>query len=76
MRTIELVKWLDPQTDVDWHTGDNGAMPSECWSVGLLITDHKDYIVLAGDWSGTDTNTRMVIPTGCIVSRTLIYSVE
>jgi hypothetical protein len=76
MRNIELVKWLDPHTDTGWHTGDNGVLPEECYSVGVLISEYDLYIVLAADWSGEETNTRLIIPKGAIVSRTEICRIE
>lgn len=76
MRTVELVKWLDPHTEMDWAVGDNSARPTECWSVGLVVSEHETYMVLAGDWSDDETNTRMVIPRGCILSRTVIHKGE
>ena len=72
---IELVQWLDPHTEMDWATGDNGTHPCTCFSVGRLISECSEFIVLAGDWDdGEETNTRMVIIKGCIVSRTVIHS--
>lgn len=76
MRTIELVKWFDPHTELGWEVGDNNAKPQECWSVGLVVNEFATYMVLAGDWSEDETNTRMVIPKGSIISRTIIHKGE
>ena len=75
-RNIELIKWLDPHSDISWAKGDNNQMPSVCWSVGLVITDGETHIVLAADWSDDETNTRLVFPKGAIISRHIIYSIE
>jgi len=76
MKNIELIQWLDPHTDTGWHKGDNDQVPEKCWSVGLVITDVDGYLVMAADWGGEETNTRLVFPKGAIVSRHIIYSIE
>lgn len=63
-----IVKWLDAQTDLGWKDPDEGKTPNPMvFSVGWMIEETKDAIVLAAD-IGPDmsTNRRLEIPRGML----------
>jgi len=68
---IEQLLWVDACSEIGWAEADNKVEPFVAYTVGRVIKETPKYIVLIGSWgaSDTDTNERMVIPKGWIVSR-------
>lgn len=71
---IEYVEWIDAVAHVGWDVNCGGVRPAHCVSVGKLVHEDKDSIVLAGTFSFKDaeTNSRMAIPKGWIKNRKTI----
>lgn len=67
--TGEKVMWIDKTTLTKYFT------PKNCASVGLLVVDKKDYILLAGsfDLEQSETSNIQIIPKGCIVHIERLY---
>lgn len=72
--TIEYVEWLDAVAHVGWDQHCGGVRPAHIVSVGKLVHEDKDSIVLAGTFGFKDveTNARMAIPKGWIKNRKTI----
>ena len=74
---IELIRWLDSRIMSGWvsvsHLEDTGN--AMCTSVGTVIAEDDERIVIAGTWSTEDDEEidsapdAMVIPKVAIVSR-------
>ncbi len=73
-RVIEHIEWIDAVASVGWDRGCGGTRPAHIISVGKLVYEDKDSIVLAGTFSYADdeTNGRMAIPKGWIKNRKTI----
>jgi len=56
------VEWVDAVADVGWNYEVEETKISLIKSVGWLVRETKDEIVLAADYSEGDTNRRMAIP--------------
>jgi hypothetical protein len=71
---IESVEWIDAVAHVGWDIKCGGVRPAKIISVGKLVHEDKDSIVLAGTFSPDDeeTNGRMAIPKGWIKNRKTI----
>ena len=59
---LMYVEWVDAVADVGWNYEVEDTKISLIKSVGWLVRDTKDEIVLAADYSEGDTNRRMAIP--------------
>ena len=72
--SIEHVEWIDAVANIGWDRACGGVRPALVVSVGKLVHEDKDSIVLAGTFSYTDdeTNGRMAIPKGWIKNRKTI----
>lgn len=71
---IEAIVWHDAVADIGWKAGGESELPHRCTSIGLVVFDGPNHIVLASTWGAgsdgeTETNNRMTIPKGWIVSR-------
>ena len=71
---IESVEWIDAVAHVGWEQKCAGIRPALIITVGKLVHEDKDCIVLAGTFSPNDdeTNGRMAIPKGWIKNRKTI----
>ena len=72
--TIESVEWIDAVAHVGWDVKCGGVRPALIISVGKLVHEDKDSLVLAGTFGAVDdeTNARMAIPKGWIKNRKTI----
>jgi len=59
---LMYVEWVDAVADVGWNYEVEETKISLIKSVGWLVRETKDEIVLAADYSEGDTNRRMAIP--------------
>lgn len=70
---VELIVWRDAVSDLGWKVAEDIEPTQECRSIGLVVVDTNDHVVLGGSWgdNGTamETNNRITIPKGWIVSR-------
>lgn len=71
---LYVVEWLDIKSDATWQDeSPTGMTPATCVTVGWLVFDGADKIVLAdsrskdGDWGGCT-----VIPTGVVVKKSRV----
>jgi len=71
---LEVVVWDDAIADGGWLDAGQGGRPHRCTTVGFVTVDEPTHIVVGGTWADLDgqiqTNNRMTIPAGWIVSRT------
>ena len=69
---LALVYWDDAVGAIGWAEDEEAAThPHECKTIGIVISDTKAAITLAGTWSQNkdeprQTNGRMTIPRGFI----------
>jgi hypothetical protein len=73
-KTIDVIEWKDAVVDCGWEEKDKVKLECHtCFSMGLVVSENSDQIVLAATWSeeGDDfgVNNRIAIPKGWIVSR-------
>lgn len=75
---IELVVWEDAVADGGWKATDEACELQRVRSVGYVVSSDEKALVIAGSWGMNtetkkmETNNRMTIPRGWIVSRTRI----
>jgi len=68
---IVEVQWVDSFTKDGWQAhGTRNAETGECWSVGYLLKQDDEKIVLCGSWSVTEHMSETTIHRGAIVSMT------
>jgi len=74
---IVIVKWHDSFIEADWKLieDDKEIDPATITTVGFLIHDGDDHIMVAGSLYCDQTTNRMYIPKACIVEKQII-SVE
>lgn len=63
------VTWIDSMSRDGWNSlesGDHLKPLPEIQSVGKLVADEKEFVVIVGDHYETDYNRSMRIPKGCI----------
>lgn len=68
---LVLVEWDDIVTDGGWKPRSAPLELAKCFSVGVLIEDRKDAIVIAQSKASFDdgahcVSDRCIIPKGCI----------
>lgn len=70
---LELIVWDDAIAAGGWEDLGIGDAPHRCQTIGVVTVDTPTHIVVAGTWASlegtTQTNNRMTIPVGFIVSR-------
>jgi hypothetical protein len=70
---VELVVWRDAVADVGWKVHSDAEETQEVYSIGLLVADNDNAIVLGGSWGDNgesmETNNRITIPKGWVTSR-------
>lgn len=67
------IEWDDAVAGTGWQAADDVESCQRCTSVGLLVAEDETRITLGGTWGMNgdqmETNNRMTIPKGFIVSR-------
>lgn len=63
---LMYVEWVDAVADVGWDDEPEKVSVHLIKSVGWLVKDNKNEIVLAADYSDGDTNRRIAIPKSWI----------
>lgn len=73
LRPVCIVVWTDAVADTGWKLSHEVERAHVCTSLGLVVSDTDEQIVLAGTWSegadGLETNNRITIPRGWVVSQ-------
>lgn len=75
MMKLLLIEWLDSASFDSWTATDTlrKLKPSACQTVGFLLSEDEDYIVLAGSYAANSHNDSacgaMCIPKCCITSQ-------
>ena len=76
------VEWNDITEQSGWHSQDEhkDMRPLYCFSVGFLVDETDDYIVMSDTYGiGQDENrwgTVTIIPKGCIRIKTWLCNVD
>ena len=76
-KNIIMIEWADAYASNGWMeqtTPDDGVAP--CSSVGRVVFEDKDQIVLAATWSGDHHNQRIAIPKSWVRKRTKIIGTK
>ena len=65
---LVIVTWVDAATDNGWTDTDEAHdfTPPECMTVGYLLADKPDHVVLAQSHGGDEMGNRWTIPRGMI----------
>lgn len=70
---IEAIVWHDAVAHVGWADLRQEYKPAVCTSVGLVISESKTALTVAGTWGGDEnsleTNARITIPKDWVISR-------
>lgn len=76
MNTLLLVEWVDIVADVGWEPSSHVTKTHPCHSVGWLMFEDKNTIVLCSTKSTvdrrTETNNRIAIPKATIISKKVL----
>lgn len=62
---IEFVEWIDAVASTGWMERSSGFPVQTCFSIGQLIEEGKDHIVLAGTWGHPEDTIQQV---NCVMS--------
>ena len=80
---IELIEWYDAHSNTGWESQDayeiNFAVDLTIYSVGHVADESDDRVVLLQSYSSEEPrlyDCSLIIPKGCIVRRTKLYSTE
>lgn len=65
---IVLVVWIDAATEAGWTDTEDAHdfVPPECQTLGYLIADKPDHVVLAQTHGGNEMGNRWTIPRGMV----------
>ena len=63
-----LIEWIDATTEDGWSSKED-LEAHQIKSVGWLIKETKNEVVLAADFSPPETNRRIAIPNGWIKNK-------
>lgn len=65
---LVIVTWVDAATDNGWTDTDEAHdfTPPECMTVGYLVADKPDHLVLAQTHGGNEMGNRWTIPRGMV----------
>jgi len=74
------VEWFDPMittqarrdVDSDWEEVIEDFIADHQISVGFLIYENKDYLILSFEYCKTHVRDFITLPKGCILSRKII----
>lgn len=74
---IVMIEWDDAVASDGWAAVEDVDHLQRCFSVGTVIVEDSKRIILAGSWGRNDegtieTNSRIIIPAGFVVSRRVI----
>ena len=75
---VEMIVWDDAVASTGWCDDKDAGKPQRCRSIGYVVASDARSITLAGTWGVNtetkkmETNNRMTIPKGWIVSRTKV----
>jgi hypothetical protein len=79
--TLVLVTWLDAHSEVGWEDVKNVYLkPDVVLSVGWVISDNEDALVLAADVDAKargrkkDVNRTILIPRGMVIGTTEVQT--
>jgi len=73
---VEVVEWVDSSSDDGWE--DKHKVEEEfeesltCYSVGFLVYESDDRIVLLSHDGSKQWSTRITIPKVCVVNRQVL----
>lgn len=67
-KLIEVV-WDDSITDSGWEATPENLEPSLAVTVGFLVRETQEHILIASTYDEDHTNARLQIPKKCIKSR-------
>lgn len=78
---IAVIIWDDAVASCGWMDHPADEKPHRCTSVGLVVFEDAEHIVLAGSWSTApegvmQTNNRISIPASWVRSRRVIRNPE
>ena len=63
------IEWDDATTDNGWEEVPENLEPSLAITVGFLVRETKDHLLIASTYDETHTNARLQIPKKLIKSR-------
>lgn len=68
---LERILWIDAYAENHWSWEAPEIEPQRCVSVGYLVAESDDYLLLAGTLGLGDrqSNARFAIPKGCVLER-------
>jgi hypothetical protein len=73
---VVIVTWDDAVADVGWKEQHEADLPQRCTSIGMVVIEDDDCLVVAGTWGMNgekmETNNRITIPRGWIIKQTLV----
>lgn len=70
---IEAVEWLDAVSTQGWQDDTDEPEPCHpCLTVGFVVAEQKQFIVVAATWGGDQNNNRITIPKGWVQSRRVL----
>lgn len=76
---VVCVDWVDAVAGIGWTDDVGENRLSYCRSIGLVVSETKDALALAGSWSTDEpvgepptTNNRIVIPKAWIKKRKVV----
>jgi hypothetical protein len=74
---VDLIVWDDAVAGTEWKGAADVEKLHRCTSIGLVVVEDRRSVVLAGSWGLNDagemeTNNRITIPKGFIVSRAAV----
>jgi len=66
--SVEVIRWKDALSDHGWSDTREAEL-ADVLSVGFLIAENKEAVMIATTWAEPESNGRMNIPKGWIKSR-------
>ena len=76
MTDVHVIEWLDAVASTGWQKKAAADPCQPCTSVGYLVVEDKERVVLGGTWGMNgdemETNNRMTIPKGWITRRSVL----
>lgn len=69
MPPLLKVTWIDAYAEAEWAWEIPEPEPQVCVTVGFLLSETDQYLLLAATIGGTHSNARFGIPKGCITER-------
>lgn len=69
---ILYVEWVDAVANTGWDTAENADPVHRCKTIGFLIKEDKESMVIASTISEKESNARMTIPKAWIKKRRVV----